>query len=79
MRLIRFRDVKGATWGQLEGGKVHLLETPTGPQTGETREASEVTLLAPCEPRVIICVGKNYADHVREMGGSDLPTEPGLS
>ena len=78
MRLIRFRDVKGATWGQLEGGKVHVLESATGPQTGETREASEVTLLAPCAPRVIICVGKNYADHVREMGGSDLPTEPGL-
>ena len=78
MRLIRFRDVKGATWGQLEGGKVHVLETLTGPQTGETRETSEVTLLAPCDPRVIICVGKNYADHVREMGGSDLPTEPGL-
>ena len=78
MRLIRFRDGSGALWGQLEGGKVHVLESSTGPQAGETREASEVTLLAPCEPRVIICVGKNYADHVREMGGSDLPTEPGL-
>lgn len=27
------------------------------------------TLLAPCAPTKIVCVGKNYADHAREMGG----------
>jgi len=52
----------------------------TGTRTGWSDGLSEVSLLAPCEPRIIICVGKNYADHVAEMGGSrdDLPTEPGL-
>ena len=41
---------------------------------------SDVTLLAPCKPKNIVCVGKNYAKHVIEMGGSaeDLPKEPGL-
>ena len=32
-------------------------------------------LLAPVTPSKIICVGRNYRDHVKEMG-SDLPTEP---
>ena len=35
--------------------------------------------MPPCDPNVIVCVGKNYAKHIAEMGGgSDLPSEPGL-
>jgi len=30
---------------------------------------SEVRLLAPTEPSKIICVGKNYVEHARELGG----------
>ena len=36
---------------------------------------SEATLLAPVTPSKIVCVGRNYRDHVKEMG-SELPTEP---
>jgi 2-keto-4-pentenoate hydratase/2-oxohepta-3-ene-1,7-dioic acid hydratase in catechol pathway len=32
-------------------------------------------LLAPVTPTKIICVGRNYREHVKEMGG-DVPTEP---
>ena len=80
MQRIKYQQDDGGTaaWGELEGGKVFKLSHMMGERTGSTLELSAVTLLAPCEPRVIICVGKNYADHVREMGGSDLPTEPGL-
>lgn len=51
-----------------------------GRPSGRAVDLSDVTLLAPCEPRLIVCVGKNYARHVVEMGGSAdaLPTEPGL-
>lgn len=37
---------------------------------GEELAVGSVQLLAPIpEPQKIICVGKNYADHAREMGG----------
>ena len=51
-----------------------------GRPDGAAVPLSDVTLLAPCDPKVIVCVGKNYARHVVEMGGSadDLPSEPGL-
>ena len=28
------------------------------------------------EPSKVVCIGKNFSDHVREMGGSTLPPEP---
>jgi 2-keto-4-pentenoate hydratase/2-oxohepta-3-ene-1,7-dioic acid hydratase in catechol pathway len=36
---------------------------------------SSVKLLVPCEPTKIVCVGRNYVDHAKEMG-SELPAEP---
>jgi 2-keto-4-pentenoate hydratase/2-oxohepta-3-ene-1,7-dioic acid hydratase in catechol pathway len=36
---------------------------------------SAVRLLPPVTPSKIVCVGRNYRDHVKEMG-SDLPAEP---
>lgn len=80
MQRVRFQSSEGIFWGELEGGKVYALSDMMGTRTGWSSGLSEVSLLAPCEPRIIICVGKNYADHVAEMGGSrdDLPTEPGL-
>ncbi|MGD0831040.1 MAG: fumarylacetoacetate hydrolase family protein [Terracidiphilus sp.] len=35
----------------------------------------DADLLTPVTPSKIVCVGRNYRDHVKEMG-SDLPTEP---
>jgi 2-keto-4-pentenoate hydratase/2-oxohepta-3-ene-1,7-dioic acid hydratase in catechol pathway len=78
MQRIRYQSFDGISWGELEGGKVHQLSSMMGRRTGHVISLSDVTLLAPCEPRTIICVGKNYADHVKEMGGSELPKEPGL-
>ena len=34
-----------------------------------------VKLLAPCAPTKIVCVGRNYADHAKELG-STPPAEP---
>jgi len=36
---------------------------------------SAAALLAPVTPSKIVCVGRNYRDHVKEMG-SELPTQP---
>jgi len=43
--------------------------------TGARFSLEEVRLLAPILPSKVVCIGKNYADHVREMGG-DRPAEP---
>jgi 2-keto-4-pentenoate hydratase/2-oxohepta-3-ene-1,7-dioic acid hydratase in catechol pathway len=32
-------------------------------------------LLPPCSPSKIVCVGRNYAEHAKEMG-ADVPSEP---
>jgi 2-keto-4-pentenoate hydratase/2-oxohepta-3-ene-1,7-dioic acid hydratase in catechol pathway len=34
-----------------------------------------VRLLPPCSPTKIVCVGRNYAEHAKEMG-AEVPTEP---
>lgn len=45
--------------------------------TGERVALSDATLLAPVIPRSkVVCVGKNYFDHIAEMGGGDAPVEP---
>ena len=80
MKRVRYRDADGVRWGELEGGHIQPLTSMTGERSGGGVAVSDVTLLAPCEPRVVVCVGKNYAKHIREMGGDagQLPSEPGL-
>ena len=78
MQRVRYQDANGISWGELDGGAVYGLEPILGQRDGSQQMVSEVTLLAPCEPKNIVCVGKNYAKHIREMGGGDLPKEPGL-
>jgi 2-keto-4-pentenoate hydratase/2-oxohepta-3-ene-1,7-dioic acid hydratase in catechol pathway len=36
---------------------------------------AEATLLAPVRPSKIVCVGRNYRDHVAELG-NEVPSEP---
>jgi 2-keto-4-pentenoate hydratase/2-oxohepta-3-ene-1,7-dioic acid hydratase in catechol pathway len=43
--------------------------------TGIRFPLADVRLLAPILPSKVICIGKNYADHAREMG-SEPPAEP---
>jgi 2-keto-4-pentenoate hydratase/2-oxohepta-3-ene-1,7-dioic acid hydratase in catechol pathway len=52
------------------GGKAEDIKL-----TGLRFPLAEVRLLAPILPSKVICIGKNYADHVAEMGG-DPPPEP---
>lgn len=80
MKRVRYQSFDGIHWGELHGGAVQQLSGMMGAPTGHQVHLSEVTLLAPCEPRLIVCVGKNYAAHVVEMGGEAdaLPSEPGI-
>jgi 2-keto-4-pentenoate hydratase/2-oxohepta-3-ene-1,7-dioic acid hydratase in catechol pathway len=42
---------------------------------GEPQPLASVRLLAPVLPSKVVCIGKNYADHVTEMGGA-APADP---
>jgi 2-keto-4-pentenoate hydratase/2-oxohepta-3-ene-1,7-dioic acid hydratase in catechol pathway len=47
--------------------------------TGERYPLAEVNLGAPVVPSKVVCIGKNYADHVEEMrrlGGAEAPKAP---
>lgn len=80
MKRVRYRSFDGVHWGELDGGMVHQLTGMMGRAGGHQVPLSDVTLLPPCDPSIIVCVGRNYAEHIREMGNDrgDLPAEPGL-
>jgi 2-keto-4-pentenoate hydratase/2-oxohepta-3-ene-1,7-dioic acid hydratase in catechol pathway len=63
----------------IEGDAVALLSShPFGDFEPEGRvlKLADVRLVAPVLPSKIIAVGKNYLDHVREMGGQAPPAAP---
>ncbi len=80
MQRVRYRSFDGVHWGELEGGYIQQLTGMLGRASGHSVPLSDVTLLPPCDPGIIVCVGRNYAAHIREMGhdGEGLPKEPGL-
>ena len=51
---------------QLDG---HPISEGEVKLTGTHYRLAEVRLLPPIVPTKVICIGKNYADHVEEMGG----------
>jgi 2-keto-4-pentenoate hydratase/2-oxohepta-3-ene-1,7-dioic acid hydratase in catechol pathway len=78
VRLVRFRHGDRIATGTLEGEFVRPLqgtffENPL--PTGEEVPLSTVKLLAPVLPSKVVCIGKNYVEHAREMG-DDVPEEP---
>jgi 2-keto-4-pentenoate hydratase/2-oxohepta-3-ene-1,7-dioic acid hydratase in catechol pathway len=65
-------------YGVIEGEAVALLSShPFGPFEPEGRvlPLADVRLVAPVLPSKVIAVGRNYADHAREMG-NDVPAAP---
>lgn len=80
MRIVRFEEERRrAGWGRVddEGAVEILSDAPwkEGKPTGVVRRLEDLRLLAPAEPTKIVCVGRNYAAHARELG-NELPTEP---
>ncbi len=76
MRIVRFGR---GTWGIVDGERVRVTHGPGGVVIGRTCALDEIRLLPPVRPTKIVCVGRNYRAHIREMGHADeLPAEPGL-
>lgn len=70
MRYTRFINQAGEkAYGLLEGSKIiEITDAPYNKfeKTGEVYDIASVRLVAPSDPRVIMCAGTNYMDHIRE-------------
>ena len=81
MRIARFALAGDISYGLVHGDGEdpadltvatlvgHPLFDPT--PTGDVLPLSSVRLLAPVQPINVVCIGKNYADHVAEMKDAD--------
>lgn len=93
MKVARFRFEGDISFGVLDaaedGSGVELVELIADPMiagydtTGRRIPLTQARLLAPVIPRSkVVCVGKNYADHIEEMkhvtggGVAHTPAEP---
>jgi 2-keto-4-pentenoate hydratase/2-oxohepta-3-ene-1,7-dioic acid hydratase in catechol pathway len=76
----------GVAWGTVEGAADASIDAltvaaidghPFGPIsfTGDRWALPDVRLLSPILPSKVVAIGKNYAEHAKEMGG-DAPTTP---
>jgi len=78
MRTCRFRRGGRELYGVIEGLKVRALGAEPwagGLPEGPSYSLSEVRLIAPVAPSKVVCVGRNYPEHAREMG-LEVPHEP---
>ena len=84
MRYCRLELEGRAEWGQVEeragaAWVTALLASPWKPEVktvlGTPLLLDEAKLLAPVEPTKIVCVGRNYRDHAKELG-NEVPKEP---
>jgi 2-keto-4-pentenoate hydratase/2-oxohepta-3-ene-1,7-dioic acid hydratase in catechol pathway len=82
MRLGRIASPDGVAFVSIEGPPDdptaiarEIAEHPFGtPEfTGRTWPLADVRLLAPILASKVVCMGKNYAAHIEEMGGGDFP------
>ena len=80
MRIVRFASPQGMSFGVLDGdGQVAQIEGHPFGQisfTGQRFAAADVRLLSPILPSKVVGIGKNYADHVKEMATGDAPSQP---
>jgi 2-keto-4-pentenoate hydratase/2-oxohepta-3-ene-1,7-dioic acid hydratase in catechol pathway len=84
MRIARYAPADGGptSYGLVEGDGddavvVRLDGSPFDGirQTDERTPLREVTLLAPVEPTKVLCFGRNYAEHAKELG-NEVPEIP---
>lgn len=74
MKICRFNKDGNVRVGIVEGDEIWVCDTELQ-KTEELWYRDEVKLLAPVQPSKIVCVGRNYAEHARELG-NDVPSDP---
>jgi 2-keto-4-pentenoate hydratase/2-oxohepta-3-ene-1,7-dioic acid hydratase in catechol pathway len=81
MKFARLQHNNSSIWIRLEGDQaMELSAPPWEPGAADLRRFAltpESKFLPPCQPTKIICVGKNYREHVKELHpGEEAPAEP---
>ena len=81
MRLCRFNQNGTERFGIVRGeyldevdGKT-LAQGTVSPVGGESIPMAAVSIMAPVNPSKIVCVGRNYAEHAKELGNA-VPDRP---
>lgn len=74
MKICRFRNGNGVQIGIVEGEEIWVCDTNLQ-KTEELWYFDEVELLAAAAPSKVVCVGRNYAEHAKELG-NEVPSEP---
>ena len=75
MRTCRYRHGGVERWARSRAtgsGPSPRSRGPAACPRGSTLALAEVTLLAPVRPSKVVCVGRNYLAHARELG-NELP------
>lgn len=77
MRIARVAVNGAPRWATLEGEQVFALDDVYGARRrgAALGKLGDVRLLAPAEPKKIVCIGLNYAAHAAESGQT-IPEEP---
>ncbi len=85
MRYCRFASAEGPRFGVIEtiGGVEYITRMAADgpiPEFSGTENPPRIPfasarLLPPATPSKIVCVGRNYSEHAKELG-NDVPTEP---
>ena len=73
MKLCRFAIDEKVHEGIFEDGQVFAVAS--GRRSEQGLELSEVKLLPPVQPSKVVCVGRNYSEHAKELG-NEVPSEP---
>jgi len=79
MRIVRFQaGTEAPQYGWLREDKIGVIQ---GDVFGRYKRQDaktplgDIKLLAPCAPSKIVCVGRNYVEHAKELG-NDVPKMP---
>jgi 2-keto-4-pentenoate hydratase/2-oxohepta-3-ene-1,7-dioic acid hydratase in catechol pathway len=78
MRVIRFLEGGEPRYGAVEGDTAYpFAAAPWDDPVPAARgvQVAGLLLLPPCSPSKIVCIGKNYRGHAKEMEGA-APDEP---
>jgi 2-keto-4-pentenoate hydratase/2-oxohepta-3-ene-1,7-dioic acid hydratase in catechol pathway len=85
MKYCRFASPDGPQFGLIEtvAGTAQITQTVLGGLLPDFSKAKKISpqslssakLLYPVEPSKIVCVGRNYSEHAKELG-NEVPSEP---
>ena len=78
MRIAVLEKDGRRSWYALEGGRARRFTSSPfdgGTVEGDLVSWTEAELRAPVQPSKIVCIGRNYAAHAKEMG-NEVPKEP---